>query len=56
VLIYFDEKVKKQVIRSIYDVLNHGGYLFLGEAESLHGISSAFKVVHFPGAFVYKKE
>ena len=56
VLIYFDKEMKKRVIRAFYDVLNHGGYLFLGEAESLHGISSAFKVVHFPGVFVYWKE
>jgi len=56
VLIYFDEMMKKRVIRSFYDTLNHGGYLFLGEAESLHGISSAFKVEHFPGTFLYKKE
>jgi len=56
VLIYFDKEMKKRVIRAFYDILNHGGYLFLGEAESLHGISSAFKVVHFPGVFVYWKE
>lgn len=56
VLIYFDNEMKKKVIRAFYDVLNHGGYLFLGEAESLHSVSSAFKVEHFPGAFVYKKE
>ncbi len=56
VLIYFDKEMKKKVIKAFYDVLNHGGYLLLGEAESLHGVSSAFKVEHFPGAFVYKKE
>lgn len=56
VLIYFDEAMKKRVLSSLYDILSHGGYLFLGEAESLHGISSAFKVEHFPGAFAYKKE
>jgi len=56
VLIYFDLSMKKKVIRAFYDILNHGGYLMLGEAESLHGVSSAFKVEHFPGAFVYRKE
>ncbi len=56
VLIYFDEAMKKRVLQSIYDVLTHGGHLFLGEAESLHGVSSAFAVEHFPGAFAYKKE
>ncbi|MCH7858349.1 MAG: protein-glutamate O-methyltransferase CheR [Candidatus Marinimicrobia bacterium] len=56
VLIYFDEEMKKRVLRSMYGVLNHGGYFFLGEAESLHGISSSFTVEHFSGAFAYKKE
>jgi len=56
VLIYFDETTKRQVISGFYDVLNPNGYLFLGEAESLYGFSSAFKVEHFPGAFLYKKE
>ncbi len=56
VMIYFDDEMKKRVLRSMYGMLNHGGYFFLGEAESLHGISSAFTVEHFSGAFVYKKE
>lgn len=56
VLIYFDDEMKKRVLRSMYGVLNHGGYFFLGEAESLHGISSSFAVEHFSGAFAYKKE
>ena len=56
VMIYFDDDMKKRVLRSVYGVMNHGGYYFLGEAESLHGISSSFKVEHFSGAFAYKKE
>lgn len=56
VMIYFDEEMKKRVLRSIYGALKHGGYFFLGEAESLHGVSSSFVVEHFSGAFAYKKE
>ena len=56
VMIYFDDDMKKRVLRSIYGVMRHGGYFFLGEAESLHGISSSFKVEHFSGSFAYKKE
>ena len=56
VMIYFDEDMKKRVLRSIYGTMNHGGFFFLGEAESLHGISSSFKVEHLTGAFAYKKE
>lgn len=56
VMIYFDDDMKKRVLRSIYGVMTHGGFFFLGEAESLHGISSSFKVEHFSGAFAYEKE
>ncbi len=48
VLIYFDQKSKIQVVSNLYDALNRGGYLFIGYAESLHGISTAFKLVNFP--------
>lgn len=56
VLIYFDTAAKTQVINSLYDSLSHGGYLFIGHSESLHGISRAFKLVHFVKAMGYKKE
>ncbi|MEI7907237.1 MAG: protein-glutamate O-methyltransferase CheR [Bacteroidota bacterium] len=56
VLIYFDAKSKIQVISQLYDSIIRGGYLFIGYAESLHGISSAFKIMNFPKAIVYKKE
>ena len=56
VLIYFDDEAKKRFVSQLYDSLNHGGYLFIGHSESLHNISRAFKLVHFPGALGYKKE
>ncbi len=56
VLIYFDQKSKVQVVSDIYDAMNAGGYLFIGYAETLHGISSAFKLMNFPKTVVYKKE
>ncbi|MCX7984320.1 MAG: protein-glutamate O-methyltransferase CheR [Bacteroidetes bacterium] len=56
VLIYFDMKSKIQVVSDIYDAMNSGGYLFIGYAETLHGISSAFKLINFPKTVVYKKE
>ena len=56
VLIYFDRATKKRITHSLYGLLNHGGYLFLGEAESLHGLTGAYQVQHFPGAFAYQKE
>jgi len=56
VLIYFDIEAKKKVIRKFYDLLNPGGYLFIGHSESLHGITDAFKLVHFEKALAYRKE
>ena len=56
VLIYFDQKSKIQVVSNLYDAMNRGGYLFIGYAESLHGISTAFKLVNFPKTVAYKKE
>jgi chemotaxis protein methyltransferase CheR len=56
VLIYFDQKSKIQVVSDLYDGLNSGGFLFIGYAETLHGISSAFKLINFPKTVAYKKE
>jgi len=35
VMIYFDQDVRKRLVRSIYSVLKPGGYLFIGHSESL---------------------
>ena len=56
VLIYFNAEGKKKVIKKFYDLLNSGGYLFIGHSESLHGISDSFKLVHFERALAYRKE
>jgi chemotaxis protein methyltransferase CheR len=56
VLIYFDAKSKIQVVSNLYNALNRGGFLFIGYAESLHGISTAFKLENFPKTVAYKKE
>jgi chemotaxis protein methyltransferase CheR len=56
VLIYFDAASKQRVVANLYDSLNTGGYLFIGYAESLHGISKAFKLVNFPKTVAYRKE
>jgi chemotaxis protein methyltransferase CheR len=56
VLIYFDENSKRQVVSSLFDILEPGGYLFLGYAESLYGISQAFMPVHFAKTVAYQKE
>lgn len=56
VLIYFDAQSKQQVVSHLYDSLNSGGYLFIGYSESLHSISKAFRIVHFPKTIAYKKD
>jgi len=56
VLIYFDINSKQNVVSSIYDSLNKGGYFFVGYSETLYGLTQAFKPVHFDKAIAYKKE
>jgi len=36
VMIYFDEKTKRELITRIYDVMEPGGYLFIGQTESIN--------------------
>ncbi len=56
VMIYFSDGVKKKIVRGFYNVLNPGGYFYIGHSETLHGISKAFKLVYFKNALVYQKE
>jgi len=56
VMIYFSEEAKKKLVRSYYNALRPGGYLYVGHSESLHGISKAFKLVYLKNALVYCKE
>lgn len=55
VLIYFDSVSKRRVISHFYSNLLPHGYLFLGHAESLYGVSEEFRLVHLPGCTAYLK-
>jgi chemotaxis protein methyltransferase CheR len=55
VLIYFDGKSKTRTIQHFFNALMPNGYFFLGQSESLFGISEKFRLVHFPGATAYWK-
>lgn len=55
VLIYFDDKAKKQVVNSIYDSLLPGGFIFLGHSESVGKISATFKLVKLQKSLSYQK-
>ncbi len=45
VLIYFDDTSKQDILTRMAEVLNPGGYLFTGHAESFHGLKTRFKAV-----------
>jgi chemotaxis protein methyltransferase CheR len=55
VLIYFDNASRKRVIENFHERLVAGGYLFLGHAESLMNISTAFNLKHLKNDMVYQK-
>jgi chemotaxis protein methyltransferase CheR len=55
VLIYFDADARKKVVDAFHRKLAPGGYLLLGHSESLLNVSTAFELVHFPTAMVYRK-
>ncbi|HWP98272.1 MAG TPA: protein-glutamate O-methyltransferase CheR [Syntrophomonadaceae bacterium] len=53
-LIYFDDQSRKQVVERFYTMLNQGGFIFLGHAESLSRITTAFKIRRIEGFTVYQ--
>ena len=55
VLIYFSDGSVQRAVRLFHEALAPGGYLFLGHAESLARVSSAFIPIRFQGAIVYQK-
>ena len=55
VLIYFSDEAIQKAVRLFHEILSPGGYLFLGHAESLARVTSAFTPIRFQGAIVYQK-
>jgi len=55
VMIYFDEDMKRDVVRTFEDMLDPNGWLFIGHSESLRGVSSAFESQPYPEGFCYRK-
>ena len=53
VLIYFDIKIKKQILENIRQLLRPDGYMFLGAAETTINIHAAFQQCRFNRAGCY---
>lgn len=45
VMIYFDEPTKRELIQKVYDLLEPGGYLFIGTTETLDRSSTPFQII-----------
>ncbi|MFY9607150.1 MAG: CheR family methyltransferase [Blastocatellia bacterium] len=56
VMIYFDGNEQRRLIARFGNCLLPGGYLFLGHAESLQGLSGRFSMVHRNKGIAYKLE
>lgn len=55
VLIYFDQALRTELLRSLHGVLVPGGLLFVGEGETLHLVPHAFETLPLAGAVVYRR-
>ncbi|MDY6820260.1 MAG: CheR family methyltransferase, partial [Deferribacterota bacterium] len=55
VLIYFDVDMKKRVLDIMYNVLNIGGSLFLGHAETISKLTDKFSLKNFNNGSLYIK-
>ena len=55
VMMYFDEPEQKRLIEKFYRCLNPQGYVFVGHAESLLGLTSRFQMVHRNSGTAYRR-
>jgi len=55
VLIYFDTASKQRAVANFHRSLLPGGYLFLGDCESLYHTENEFRLMHYPEATAYRK-
>ncbi len=54
-LLFFDDATRRLAVESCYESLNPGGFICLGEAESMSRISPLFDVRAFDHALFYQK-
>jgi chemotaxis protein methyltransferase CheR len=55
VMIYFDEAEQKRLIEKFYRCLNPQGFLLVGHAESLFGLTDKFRMIHHNNGTVYQR-
>jgi chemotaxis protein methyltransferase CheR len=55
VMMYFDEAEQKRLVEKFYRCLNPQGYLFVGHAESLLGLTEKFQMVHVNNGTAYRR-
>ncbi len=55
VMIYFDEAEQKRLIDKFWRCLNTDGYLFVGHAESLFGLTEKFRMIHKNNGTAYQR-
>ena len=53
VMIYFNSETKEAIVNKFYDVMEPGGYLFIGLSETLSGLNNRFEQV---SPAIYRKE
>lgn len=55
VLMYHDPLAAGRIVNKLAQQIRPGGYLFLGHAETLRGVSDAFDLLQEDGAFYYRR-
>jgi len=45
VMIYFDNETRQKLVNKIYNITHHGGYLFIGQTETLDRIDVPFRLL-----------
>ena len=52
-MIYFDQETRNQLINRFYNVLEPGGYLFIGHSETIQRETTKFNYI---APAIYRKE
>jgi len=55
VMMYFDEAEQKRLVEKFYRCLNLGGYLLVGHAESLLGLTDKFNMIYRETGTAYQQ-